>query len=122
MMVVRRKTWLNVRFKIDYNHKNEVIKKNFTSSHLFEKKKKRKKRNSRNIFTAPSNDDISPILMNTHRETSINIIRKHSFLNFLALAKRIRHIRFSQNFLSLFIILIFFNSHVDCAITDFLFF
>lgn len=35
--------------------KNEVVEKNFTSSHLFgKKKKKRKKRNSRNIFTAPS--------------------------------------------------------------------
>lgn len=50
MMVVRRKTWLNVRFKIDYNHKNEVIKKNFTSSHLFEKKKRKEKRETREIF------------------------------------------------------------------------
>lgn len=50
MMVVRRKTWLNVRFKIDYNHKNEVIKKNFTSSHLFEKKKEKKKEKLEKYF------------------------------------------------------------------------
>lgn len=48
-MVVRHKTWLNVRFKIDYNRKNEIIKKNFISSHLFEKKRK-EKRETREIF------------------------------------------------------------------------
>lgn len=81
--------------------KNEVVEKNFTSSHLFGKKKKRKeKRETREIFLQHlQNDDISPILVNTHRETSINIIRKHSFLNFLAIAKmHSTHSFFSQNF------------------------
>lgn len=96
--------------------KNEVVEKNFTSSHLFGKKKKRKeKRETREIFLQHlQNDDISPILVNTHRETSINIIRKHSFLNFLAIAKRIRHIRFfSKFFLAylLFLFFFFFNSY-----------